>query len=163
MMPPTTFVPTEYRLKCGTSKLTRVCRTENEDYLDPLSKLRRSARFLRVIYLHEWDGKPFYWGKANNSFFGGGKRERDGLKASARYNAGYRHWIEGCLRHGGALYIGRLDDEAITHIDEIENYLIHTYGQEMNTRVTTSRISDLAIQHEGDVPLSISACNKGSA
>lgn len=118
--------------------------------------------FCRIIYLHEWNGKPFYWGKASNSFFGGHMRKKDGFKASGRYNAGYRHWIEGCLRHGGALYIGRPDDEAITHIDEIENYLIRTYGQEMNTRVA-SPIPDLAIQHEGDIPLSISAPQKGGS
>jgi len=44
--------------------------------------------YSRVIYLHEWDGNPFYWGKAHNSFFGGHKRKRDGLEASGRYNAG---------------------------------------------------------------------------
>ena len=47
--------------------------------------------YSRVIYLHEWNGKPFYWGKAHNSFFGGHKRKLNGLEASGRYNAGYRH------------------------------------------------------------------------
>jgi len=59
-----------------------------------------ARNYSRIIYLHEWHGKPFYWGKAENSFFGGHMRARDGLKASGRYNASYRHWIEGCLRHG---------------------------------------------------------------
>jgi hypothetical protein len=38
----------------------------------------------RIIYLHEWNGKPFYWGKADKSFFGGHMREKDGLVASGR-------------------------------------------------------------------------------
>src|ERR1035438_8174921 len=91
--------------------------------------------YSRVIYLHEWDGKPFYWGKADNSFFGGHKRKYDGLHASGRYNSGYRHWIEGCLRHGAKLYIGRLDELARTRIDDIENYMIVTFGHVMNTKV----------------------------
>jgi hypothetical protein len=113
-----------------------------------------ARNYSRIIYLHEWDGKPFYWGKAENSFFGGHMREQDGLKASGRYNAGYRHWIEGCLRHGGALYVGKLDVEAGRHIDEIENYLIQKYGHEMNTRVRPPLLA-LKIEHEGDVPQSI--------
>jgi hypothetical protein len=110
--------------------------------------------YSRIIYLHEWDGKPFYWGKAHNSHFGGHKREIDGLEASGRYNSGYRHWIEGCLRHGAKLYVGRLDAEALECIDEVEHYLIRTYGHEVNTRVKDS-VRQLAIVHVGDVPDSI--------
>lgn len=110
----------------------------------------------RVIYLHEWEGKPFYWGKAHNSHFGGHRRDIGGLLASGRYNSGYRHWIEGCLRHGAKLYIGKLDDEALANIDEVENYLIHTYGHEVNTRVSTPA-RDLAILHAGEIPESINA------
>ena len=104
-----------------------------------------------IIYLHEWDGKPFYWGKAENSFFGGHKRNNGGLHASGRYNSGYRHWIEGCLRHGASLYVGKLDKDALAVIDEIENYLIHTYGHEMNTRVYAP-VQALHIIHVGRVP-----------
>jgi len=111
--------------------------------------------YSRIIYLHEWDGKPFYWGKAHNSFFGGHKRKRDGLQASGRYNAGYRHWIEGCLRHGARLYVGKLDDEALQCVDELEKFLIHRYGSEMNSRMEPPA-QRLLIQHEGDIPLSIS-------
>ena len=117
--------------------------------------------YSRIIYLHEWYGKPFYWGKVENSFFGGNTRKRDGLKVSARYNPGYRHWIEGCLRHGGALYIGTLDEEARGHIDEVENYLIHTCGSQMNTKVAPP-LSLLEIEHEEDVPQSIVSSQKGS-
>lgn len=110
--------------------------------------------YSRIIYLHEWDNKPFYWGKAHNSFFGGHKRKKDGLHASGRYNAGYRHWIEGCLRHGAKLYVGVLDEEALAYIDEVENFLIHTYGHVMNTKVDAP-VRRLDIQHAGDVPASI--------
>jgi hypothetical protein len=111
--------------------------------------------FWGIIYLHEWDGKPFYWGKADKSFFGGHMRERGGLRASGRYNAGYRHWIEGCLRHGARLYVGKLDKEALRSVDEIEAYLVHTYGSEMNSR-TVPPSRHLLIQHEGAIPVSIS-------
>lgn len=108
----------------------------------------------RIIYLHEWNEQPFYWGKAHNSFFGGHKRKFDGMNASGRYNSGYRHWIEGCLRHGAKLYVGKLDLEALVHIDEVENFLIHTYGHEMNTRVNVPP-KKLLIEHKGSVPASI--------
>ena len=108
----------------------------------------------RVIYLHEWNDKPFYWGKAHNSFFGGHSRQIGGLRASGRYNSGYRHWIEGCLRHGAKLYVGHLSDLALASINEVENYLIHSYGHEMNTRVSTPA-RQLVIEHCGDVPASV--------
>jgi len=115
--------------------------------------------YSRIIYLHEWNGKPFYWGKAHNSFFGGHKRKRGDLHASGRYNAGYRHWIEGCLQHGGRLYVGQLDEEALAQVDAIENYLIHTYGHQMNKKVDAP-VQKLNIQHLGDVPVSISNLEK---
>ena len=108
----------------------------------------------RIIYLHEWNNEPFYWGKAQDSFFGGHKRTRDGLTASGRYNAGYRHWIEGCLRHGAKLYIGTPNDEALAHLNEVENFLIYTYGHVMNTRVRPP-VRNLQIEHLGEVPSSI--------
>lgn len=109
----------------------------------------------RVIYLHEWDDKPFYWGKAHNSFFGGHKRTVDDFQASGRYNSGYRHWIEGCLRHGAKLYIGILNEASLNAIDEVENFLIATYGHVMNTRVTLPTRT-LTITHRGSVPATIS-------
>jgi hypothetical protein len=97
--------------------------------------------FREIIYLHVWAEKPFYWGKAS-SF-------------AARYNYSYRHWIEGCLRHGGALYVGQLDDEAFSRIDEVENYLIRKYPSEMNKRVLPP-VADITIEHEGEIPPPIS-------
>lgn len=107
-----------------------------------------------VIYLHERDGKPFYWGKADNSFFGGHKRKLDGLHASGRYNSGYRHWIEGCLRYGAKLYIGRPEAEARSKIAYIENFLIHKYPSVMNDQVIQPA-QPLTIRHIGAVPTSV--------
>lgn len=115
----------------------------------------------RVIYLHEWHGKPFYWGKAHNSFFGGHTRRIGDLRASGRYNSGYRHWIEGCLRHGAKLYVGQLSDDALASISEVENFLIHTYGHEMNTRVALPK-RVLHIEHAGDVPASVTVASSSS-
>jgi hypothetical protein len=117
-----------------------------------------AREYSRVIYLYVWNDKPFYWGKANNSFFGGHKRKKEGLHASGRYNSGYKHWIEGCLRHGASLYIGKLDIAALANIDKVENYLTVTLGGEMNVSYREP-IRQLEIEHVGDVPPFItSAC-----
>lgn len=114
----------------------------------------------RVIYLHEWDNKPFYWGKAHNSFFGGHKRVLGDLHASGRYASGYRHWIEGCLRHGAKLYVGELSELALASIDDVEHWLIHTYGHEMNKKVRVPAVK-LYIKHIGEVPASIALAGTG--
>lgn len=123
------------------------------------STYEEARDFSRVIYLHEWHEKPFYWGKAHNSFFGGHKRNRDGLHASGRYNSGYRHWIEGCLQHGAKLYVGQLNAEALNNIDEVENFLIHTYGHVMNTRVSNP-VRPIKITHTGEIPATITKHEK---
>lgn len=100
-----------------------------------------AKNYSRIIYLHKWNVKPFYWGKANNSFFGRHKRKRDNLHASGRYNSGYQHWIDGCLCNGGVLYIGKLENIALEQIDRWEQKLHNLfYGQEMNTKERTSKI-----------------------
>lgn len=111
----------------------------------------------RVIYLHEWSGKPFYWGKAHTTFFGGHKRKLDGRFANPRYAFGYRHWIEGCLRHGAKLYIGKLDEEALRRVDDVENFLIRTYGTVMNMKKLPDNVVPLRIKHCGAVPASLRA------
>lgn len=109
-----------------------------------------------IIYLHEWSGKPFYWGKVGvDSTF------------AKRYNTGYSHWIEGCLRHGDCLFIGKLDEEARKHIDDLENYLICKYGSEMNVR-KKKPTNQINFEHKGDIPDAISSqdrmlCIKDSA
>lgn len=115
----------------------------------------QARNFIGIIYLHEWHGKPFYWGKAHNSFFGGHMRAEGVRRVSGRYNAGYRHWIEGCLRHGARLYIGQLDAKALENIDDVENFLIHTYEPEMKQK--KKPIKDLSIEHVGAIPEFISS------
>jgi hypothetical protein len=58
------------------------------------------------------------------------------------------------LRHGGLLYVGKLDKEAPDRIDEVENFLIHEYGSEMNTRIEAPMRS-IVIIHAGEIPASI--------
>ena len=111
-----------------------------------------------IIYLHEWFDRPFYWGKAHKSFFGGHMRTHEESRMSGRYNAGYRHWIEGCLQHGAKLYIGVLDAEALTAIDAVENLLIDRYPTTMNTRKQTPANFDLV--HMGDIPATIQVGNQ---
>ena len=115
-----------------------------------------AKNYTKVIYLHEWSGKAFYWGKADNSFFGGTPRKRktDGKKCSGRYNSGYKHWIEGCLKHGASLYVAEILENIEEYtLDEIEGYLIVNYGSEMNNRKNSKK--NLVIQHEGEVPETI--------
>ena len=122
-----------------------------------------SARnFSRVIYLHEWNARAFYWGKAHNSFFGGHKRKIGGLHASGRYNSGYRHWIEGCLQHGGKLYIGNLERKDVHLINEIEQQLIQEYGHVMNAKIKEAP-PGMTIRHTGEVPDCVTFQNKQGA
>lgn len=109
--------------------------------------------FVGVIYLHEWNGSPFYWGKADGSAFGGNPRNLAGSKRNGRYNPGYKHWIEGCLRHGARLYIGQIDNLAGNSLNNIEGYLIKRFGSEMNRREEVA--PDLNISHVGNVPETI--------
>jgi hypothetical protein len=111
----------------------------------------QARNFKHCIYLHEWSDKPFYWGKIRNSFFGGHMRTLDGIRASGRYNAGYKHWIEGCLQNGARLYLGQLTRNGPYSIDQVENYLIATYPSQMNVRLTWVDFT-LYLKHEGDIP-----------
>ena len=93
-----------------------------------------------VIYLFEWNGQPFYWGKVGfDSSFG------------IRYASSYEHLIEGCLRHGACLFIGKLDEEARNHIDDLENYLICKYGFVMNKRIEKPT-TQINFEHKGNIP-----------
>jgi hypothetical protein len=118
-----------------------------------------SRDFTGVIYLHEWHGKPFYWGKAERSHFGGSSRNnRKGEKVAARYNPGYRHWIEGCLQNGGKLYFGQIEAKHSKHLGEVEKYLITCFPTDNNKR--KSNVNDIAfrIEHHGDIPECIMQC-----
>jgi len=102
-----------------------------------------ARQFEGIVYLHEWNGAPFYWGKADGSTFG------------RRYNVGYRHWIEGCLKHGARLYIGEINDLEGYCLDDVEACLIKEYGSVMNKRIKTTALEE--ITHRGNVPESINA------
>lgn len=101
-----------------------------------------------VIYLYEWSGQPFYWGKVgfDSSF-------------EIRYHPSYRHLIEGCLRHGACLFIGKLDEEARKHISDLENYLICKYPSAMNKKPKKPKKpkTQLNIEHKGNIPYTISS------
>ncbi|KVV21679.1 hypothetical protein WK80_23420 [Burkholderia multivorans] len=113
-----------------------------------------AKNYTRVIYLHEWDGKPFYWGMVNNSYFGGHKRKRGEDEITGRYANGYRHWIEGCLRHGARLYIGVLDADSVARLKDVEAYLIERFPSAMNSDKPAVR-GRFDLWHSGDVPLSV--------
>jgi hypothetical protein len=52
------------------------------------------------------------------------------------------------------LYVGQLDKDALAVIDDVEKYLIVTYGHVMNKKGTRYNRS-LSIEHLGEIPLSI--------
>lgn len=70
---------------------------------------------------HPADGdRPFYIGKAK--YFG--TKQAEGYKASARYNGGYVHLIEGMLRQGFSLYVACIGERAFAHAEAYEQELI---------------------------------------
>ncbi len=103
------------------------------------SSYQDAREMQRIIYLFEWNDKPFYWGIAERSAFG------------VRYNVGYRHLIEGALRHGGKLYIATVNENSGIPLVTIENYLMVTYGHEMNSRINTDAMP-LSLSHQGEPP-----------
>ncbi len=117
-----------------------------------VSSYEEAKDFFEIIYLHEWDGHPFYWGIVDRAKFGGTKRNSN--DRNGRYNPGYRHWIEGCLQHGGRLYIGTLEEKGKISLHQIEQYLIAQYPSKMNKRTGTGSNIE-RICHDGDIPLSI--------
>jgi len=100
-----------------------------------------AARAKGVIYLHEWNGSPFYWGMAD--------------KFGTRYAVGYSHWIEGILQHGGRLYVGTPEEHGDTSLEGIEYALIKKYGSLQNKKRLDSDIDSENIEHIGNVPESI--------
>jgi len=109
---------------------------------------------LGIVYLHEWNGKPFYWGICDTSVFGGNARVIEGVKRNPRYGSSYRHWIEGCLRNGGKLYIGTPSGLGLYSLMDVERTLIALYPSEMNDEADKKVVVE-DLQHLGDVPLSI--------
>lgn len=108
-----------------------------------------------VIYLHERNGIPFYWGIADKSVFGGNTRSINGEKKNPRYGRSYRHWIESCLQSGSRLYIGCVENLGNYNLEDIEAHLLKTYGSEMNEPIANTNQVTEVIQHYGNVPESI--------
>lgn len=106
------------------------------------------------LYLHEWDGKPFYWGHTTTFFGGNARRSPIGMRKAPRYAASYRHWVEGALRHGGRLFIGIPDENSLSRLVDIERYLIHRFRSEENLKVRLpENASGLdSIVHVGHLP-----------
>jgi len=117
-----------------------------------------AKNFCDIIYLHQWNDKPFYWGICDNSVFGGNPRTIDDRRRNPRYGPSYRHWIEGCLRHGGTLYIGKPTERESYSLEDIELSLIAQFPSEMNPEVN-ARIIVQDIEHTGDIPVCIRSKN----
>jgi len=107
-----------------------------------------------AIYLHEWSAKPFYWGMIGKAKFGGNRQKLKDGYLNPRYGSSYKHWVEGCLRHGAILYIGTIKNQSGVSIENVEKQLIHDFPSEMNAAENSQNIT---IEHEGDVPISIRA------
>ena len=118
-------------------------------------RYKDAENYQQVVYLHEWNGQPFYWGLCGKTVFGGVKRKVKGVKRNPRYHISYRHWIEGCLLHGGSLYVGKVLRRARISLKEIEQALIAQYPPEMSPKRGTS-LKPMTICHTGEVPTSTS-------
>jgi hypothetical protein len=109
--------------------------------------------FDHVVYLFELEGKAFYWGKAEMSFFGGAKRKRDsdGKQHCGRYGPGYDHLVRAFLMRRGRLYIGSPNGRARRHIRAVERFLIDRYGSTMQG-LPQNDPRGVAVEHAGDLP-----------
>jgi hypothetical protein len=88
-----------------------------------ITSYESAKNFTNAIYIHENQCKFYYVGKLENCFFGGNTRRDGGVKKSARYCTGYKHWIDAALSSGSNLYVCELNGE-VTHIKIIEETLI---------------------------------------
>lgn len=75
-------------------------------------------------------------------------------KCGTRYNSGYRHWIEGCLRNGGRFYIGKIKKQGKHTLDDVEALLYKKYGAIINVKVK-EKSPVKTIEHSGNVMESI--------
>lgn len=91
-----------------------------------VSSYENAKDITKAIYIHEIQGKYYYVGKLENSFFGGNTRRESGAKKSARYCTGYKHWIDAALCSGSRLYVCELH-EKVTQLKIIEETLIRYF------------------------------------
>ena len=112
-----------------------------------------AKNYHQVVYLHEWNGRPFYWGVCDKTVFGGNKRKVKGVERIPRYATSYRHWIEGCLLHGGSLYVGKVLGRVRISLKEIEQALIAQHPPKMSQKGGNG-LKPMTICHIGEVPKS---------
>jgi hypothetical protein len=94
-----------------------------------------SKSFCLYVFHHPDDrGRPFYIGKAK--YFG--PNQESGYTGAARYNAGYRHLLEGMLRSGFNLYIAEIGEAEFANAEAYEQSLIAAWNPVRKQR-TNSR------------------------
>lgn len=91
------------------------------------------------IYIHDWQGKPYYVGMLSGSTFG------------TRYISAYRHWIDGCIEHGARLFIGSVVQTDVEYIESIETIVIQLLNP-LKNRIRKLPQAKLHLIHEGQVP-----------
>jgi hypothetical protein len=107
----------------------------------------------KCVYIHEWKGKAYYIGICQSSVFGGSRRKINGKTKNPRYAISYRHWIDGCLEHGGKLYIGKISTRRNIDLKRIEQTLItqlKPYRQPL-----AKQNEEFILNHVGTIPLCI--------
>jgi hypothetical protein len=117
---------------------------------------KEASDFTNCLYLHEWNAKPYYWGICNASVFGGNPRMIEGKRRQPRYGSSYRHWIEGCLEHGGMLYIGKCEANEPFDLEQVESTLIAVFPSKQNRE---SGQKYYEVVHAGDIPICIKSQN----
>lgn len=81
--------------------------------------------FCLYVFYDPTQGKgAFYIGKAK--YFG--TKQEKGYTASARYNSGYVHLIEGLLSTGFELYISEIGEQEFENAEGYEQELIHLWS-----------------------------------
>ena len=116
---------------------------------------QEASGFTNCLYLHEWDARPYYWGICNESVFGGNPRLIEGKRRQPRYGSSYRHWIEGCLEHGGGLYVGKCKSDEPFDLKQVESTLIAALPSAKN-RESGQKVYEVI--HVGDIP----ACTRNA-
>jgi hypothetical protein len=104
-----------------------------------------------VVYLFEGKGRPYYWGKADQSCFGGNKRPLGYVTACGRYGTSYDHLVTAFMMLGGRLYIGKpAMPEGVT-LDDVEDSLIAKYPPHIPAKPPKPRFN-LRVLNVGSKP-----------
>ena len=92
--------------------------------IDKLDEALAENYCLYVLHNPQDGERPHYIGKAK--FFG--TKQKEGYKASARYNSGYTHLLAGMLRAGYTLYIASIGEKFYKNAECYEQELIHQWN-----------------------------------